>query len=120
MVVDMLANKWTKTSATAKDSKDIADFCDLDTVLSDFEDVNSDATRGKTTTVDGTPAIILNERDGKDRYTLYVATEGKPYLLRVISKSAKEPGDLTFTDYNKPVPAEAPKGKVIDLDEEWS
>ncbi|QFQ97955.1 hypothetical protein F9278_19020 [Streptomyces phaeolivaceus] len=120
MVVDMLADKWAKTSATAEDSKDLASFCDLDTVLADFEDVNSDATRGKTTETGGTPAIVLDEKDGKDRYTLYVATEGKPYLLRVVSKSAKEPGDLAFTDYNEPVPAEAPKGKVIDLDEDFS
>ncbi|UUU33366.1 hypothetical protein JIX56_27885 [Streptomyces sp. CA-210063] len=120
LAVEWLADKWTKTSATAEDSKDIASFCDLDTVLADFEDVNSDATRGKTTELDGTPAIVLDERDGKDRYTLYVATEGKPYLLRVVSKSADEPGDLVFTDYNKPVPAEAPKGKVIDLDEDFS
>jgi hypothetical protein len=120
MVVEMLAGKWTKTSAKAEDSEDIASFCDLDTVLSDFEDVNSDATRGKTTEVDGAPAILLDERDGKDRYTLSVATEGKPYLLRVVSKSAEEPGDITFTDYNEPVPAKAPTGKVIDLDEDFS
>ncbi|MFF9039455.1 hypothetical protein ACF090_28760 [Streptomyces sp. NPDC014892] len=120
MVVDMLAGKWTKTSAKSADSKDIASFCDLDTVLADFDDVNSDATRGKTAEVDGTPAITLKEKDGKDSYTLYVATEGKPYLLRVVSKSAKEPGDLVFTDFDKPVPAEAPKGKVIDLDKDFS
>jgi hypothetical protein len=119
MVVDMLADKWTKTSATAEDSKDIASFCDLDTMLADFKDVNSDATRGKAAKVDGTPAIVLNEKDGKDRYTLYVATEGKPYLLRAVSKSADEPSDLTLTDYNKPVPAEAPKGKIIDLDKDF-
>ncbi|MDX3634463.1 hypothetical protein PV728_30185 [Streptomyces europaeiscabiei] len=119
MVVDMLAGKWTKTSAAAEDSKDIASFCDLDTVLADFEDVNSDATRGKTAEVEGTPAIVLSEKDGKDSYTLYVATKGEPYLLRVVSKSAKEPGDLVFTDYDKPVPAEAPKGKVIDLDKDF-
>lgn len=119
MLVDMLAYKWTKTSATAEDSKDIASFCDLDTVLADFKDVNSDATRGKAAKVDGTPAIVLNEKDGKDRYTLYVATDGKPYLLRVVSKSADEPSDLTLTDYNKPVPAEAPKGKIIDLDKDF-
>ncbi|GAA3810573.1 hypothetical protein ACFS5L_41850 [Streptomyces phyllanthi] len=115
-VVDMLAGKWTKTAATGTDAKDLASFCDLDTVLSEFEDVNSDAERGATTTVDGTPAIALHEQDGKDRDTAYVATEGKPYLLRVVSKSAKDPGDITFTDYDKPVPAEAPKGKVLDLD----
>lgn len=115
-VVAMLAGKWAKTSATGPDAKDFAGFCDLDTVLAEFEDVRSDASRGQTTSVDGTPAIVLNEKDGKDRYTAYVATEGKPYLLRVVSKSAKDPGDVTFSDYNKPVPAEQPQGKVLDLD----
>ncbi|MFJ1974978.1 hypothetical protein ACIO93_40835 [Streptomyces sp. NPDC087903] len=114
--VTLLAGKWTKMSATGKDAKDLASFCDLDTVLSGAEDVNSDATRGKTGTVDGTPAIILNEKDGKDSYTLYVATEGKPYLLRVVDRSAKEPGTLTFSDYDKPVPAEKPTGDILDLD----
>ncbi|MGA6219031.1 hypothetical protein ACPESV_01650 [Streptomyces umbrinus] len=116
-VVAMLAGKWTKMSATGSDAKDIASFCDLDTVLADFQDVNSDATRGKTTTVDGTPAIVLHEKDGKDTYTLYVATEGKPYLLKVVSKSADDPGTVTFGDFDTPVPAEKPAGKVMDLDE---
>ncbi|MBA2806731.1 hypothetical protein E0500_004495 [Streptomyces sp. KM273126] len=115
-VVDMLAGKWTKMSTTGSDTDGLADFCDLDSALSEFEDVDSDAERGETTTVDGTPAIVLTEREGKDRNTAYVATEGKPYLLRVVSKSAKDPGDVIFSDYNKPVPAEAPKGKVLDLD----
>jgi hypothetical protein len=116
-VVAMLADKWTKMSATGSDAKDIASFCDLDTVLADFQDVNSDATRGKTTTVDGTPAIVLHEKDGKDTYTLYVATEGKPYLLKVVSKSADDPGTVTFGDFDTPVAAEKPAGKVIDLNE---
>ncbi|MGD1220126.1 hypothetical protein AB9Q10_17050 [Streptomyces krungchingensis] len=115
-VVELLADKWTKMAATGSDAKDIAGFCDLDSVLAGAEDVNSDATRGKTTTVEGTPAIILHEKDGKDRYTLYIATEGKPYLLRVDSTSAKDPGTLTFSEYDKPVPAQKPAGKVLDLD----
>ncbi|MEW2164319.1 hypothetical protein AB0912_15200 [Streptomyces sp. NPDC007084] len=115
-VVEMLAGKWTKMAATGSDAKDIAGFCDLDSVLAGAADVNSDATRGKTTTVDGTEAIILHEKDGKDRYTLYVATQGKPYLLRVDSSSPKDPGTLTFGDYDKPVPATKPKGTILDLD----
>ncbi|GAA5013445.1 LolA-like protein [Streptomyces siamensis] len=115
-VVELLADKWTKMAATGSDAKDIAGFCDLDSVLAGAEDVNSDATRGKTTTVDGSPAIILHEKDGKDRYTLYVATEGKPYLLRVDSTSAKDPGTITFSDYDKPVPAQKPAGRILDLD----
>ncbi|MFE3633012.1 hypothetical protein [Streptomyces cellostaticus] len=115
--VDMLAGKWTKMAVKGQDAKDIAGFCDLDSVLAGADDVSSDATRGKTTTVDGTPAIVLHEKDGKDRYTLYVATEGKPYLLRVDSAAgAKEPVHLSFSDYDKPVAARKPAGNVLDLD----
>ncbi|KUJ37646.1 hypothetical protein PV336_26640 [Streptomyces sp. MI02-2A] len=115
-VVAMMAGKWTKMSAKGQDAKDIAGFCDLNTVLADARNVNSDATRGRTTTVDGTSAIVLEEKEGSDRYTLYVAAEGKPYLLKVTSTSKKDPGTIVFTDYEKPVPAVAPKGDVLDLD----
>ncbi len=115
-VVEMMAGKWTKMSAKGKDAKDIASFCDLNSVLGSAKDANSDATRGKTTTVDGVPAIILHEKEGKDSYTLYVATEGKPYVLRIDSHSAKDPVTLTFGEYEKPVPAKKPAGKLLDLD----
>lgn len=114
--VALLAGKWTKMSAKGEDAKDIAGFCDLDTVLGEADDADSDASRGKATSVNGTPAIVLHERDGKDRYTLYVATEGKPYLLRVDSASTTDPGTLTFSEYDEPVPAQKPNGDILDLD----
>jgi len=116
-VVDMMAGKWTKMAATGADAEGTPDFCDLDELLGDADDVKSDATRGKTTTVDGTPAIVLNEKDGKDRYKLYVATEGKPYLLRMDNTNAGDRTTLTFSDYEKPVPAKKPSGDILDLDE---
>ncbi|MFF3376448.1 hypothetical protein ACFYXF_26270 [Streptomyces sp. NPDC002680] len=119
-VVAMLAGKWTKMAATGADAKDIAGFCDLDSVLADFKDAGSGpgagVTRGATTTVDGTPALVVNEKDGKDSYTLYVATKGKPYILRLESKSAKDPGTIAFSEYDKPVVAKKPTGEILDLD----
>ncbi|MGV9879018.1 hypothetical protein [Streptomyces sp. NPDC003006] len=114
--VDMLANRWAKTKATSADAKEIAGFCDLDALLADFKGVNSAARRGGTTTVDGTPAIKLTESNGKDKATIYVATEGKPYLLRVDTKTDGKPESLTFGDYDKPVKATPPTGDVLDLD----
>lgn len=114
--VAMLAGKWTKTKATGSDAKEFGDFCNLSTVLDGAEDTDSDAGRGKTTTVDGTPAITLHEKDGKDRYTLYVATEGKPYLLRVDSTTGADRGSVTFSDFDKPVPTHKPAGEILDLD----
>ncbi|MEV2251168.1 hypothetical protein AB0I94_11395 [Streptomyces sp. NPDC050147] len=114
--VDTLADRWVKTSATDADAKDIASFCDLDVLLAPFKDVNSAARRGKTTTLDGTPALTLTESDGKDRYTLYVATEGEPYLLKVVNETAKTPDSLAFGDFDKPVDAKPPAGDVVDID----
>lgn len=113
--VAMLAGKWTRTKATGADAKELEDFCDLGTVLDGAEDTNSDASRGKATTVDGAPAITLHEKDGKDRYTLFVATEGKPYLLRIDSTAGADQGPVFFGDFDKPVPAQKPAGRILDL-----
>ena len=122
-VVAMLAGKWTKMAATGSDAKDMAGFCDLDDVLADFKDTGSGAdstdsgvTRGAVTTIGGTPAVVVTEKDGKDTFTMYVASEGKPYLLRVDSKSAKDPGTIVFSGYDKPVSAQKPSGQILDLD----
>lgn len=114
--VDMLAGKWTKTKATGADAKEFEDFCDLTAVLAGAEDTDSDASRGRTTTVDGAPAITLHEKDGKERYTLYVATEGKPYLLRIDSTAGADQGSVTFSDFDVPVPTQKPAGEILDLD----
>ncbi|MFI0232069.1 hypothetical protein [Streptomyces sp. NPDC017086] len=115
--VAMLAGKWTKVAVKGQDAKDLTGFCDLDSTLGDVSGEDTAATRGKTTRIDGKPAITLHEKDGKERYTAYVATEGKPYLLRIDSASgAKEPEHLSFSDYGVPVAAKKPTGKIVDLD----
>ncbi len=114
--VAMLAGKWTKMSVQGADADDVAAFCDLDVMLGGAEDGSSDATRGRTTTIGGKRALTLRERDGKDDYTFYVATEGEPYLLRLDNASPEEPGSVTFSAFDEPVPARKPSGPVIDLD----
>ncbi|WP_435612081.1 hypothetical protein [Streptomyces sp. bgisy159] len=115
-IVTMLAGKWTKTTATGEDAMDLSEFCDLNSLLDDTDEGRPVATRGKTTTVDGTPAVTVTEKDGKDVYTVYVATEGKPYVLRIDSTSAEDPGTISFSDFDKPVQARKPSGDIIDLD----
>ncbi len=119
-VVALLAGKWAKMSATGSDAKDMAGFCALDSTLANFKDAgsrpSSRATRGATTMVGGAPAVVVTEKDGKNTYTMYIASEGKPYLLRVDSKSVKDPGTVVFSDYDKPVAARKPAGEILDLD----
>ncbi|MFH9074180.1 hypothetical protein [Streptomyces alboflavus] len=114
--VQLMADRWSKSSATSSDAKGMATFCDLDLILAEFKDVNSAARRGEQTSVDGTPALALHETEGKDKYTIYVATEGKPYLLKIVNNTEKRSESLTFGDYDKPVDTTAPSGDVLDLD----
>ncbi|OWA05512.1 hypothetical protein B9W62_23040 [Streptomyces sp. CS113] len=116
----LLAGRWTSMPADGPDAKAMTGFCDLDMLLDDGgeggDDTGAKLTRGKVTTVDGAPAITLHETTGSHRTTLYVATEGKPFLLRVVNGSGQESFSLSLTGFNEPVPAKAPSGEVIDLD----
>ncbi|WP_329064565.1 hypothetical protein [Streptomyces sp. NBC_01429] len=113
-VVAMLAGRWIKTDPKDPDAEDFTSFCDLDELLGDLSD-DTAARKGKTGEVDGRPSIALTEADGKDTYTLHVATEGKPYLLK-LTGTGSEPFTMTFKDFGKPVPAKVPADKdIVDL-----
>ncbi|WP_447039302.1 hypothetical protein [Streptomyces sp. DSM 118878] len=114
--VALLANRWAKRKSTGADAKDLASMCDLDHLIDGFGSLNSNARRGTTTTVDGTPAVRISAHDSKDEYAVYVATEGKPYLLKVIDVKKAKPEHLTFADYDEPVKTAPPAGDVLDLD----
>ncbi|ADI07699.1 putative lipoprotein [Streptomyces bingchenggensis BCW-1] len=113
---DTIGDRWTKSKASGSDFKDFASACDSDEMLSGFESGPNLARKGETTTVDGKPAITLIETDGDETYTTYVATEGKPYILKMVIKGGKEPGTVTFGDFDQPVDAKAPTGDIVDLD----
>lgn len=116
-VVDMLADRWVKTTADDKDVKDLAAFCDLKSLLAEFESDDNVARKGKLTTVDGKKAITLTETDGEAKYTIYVAAEGKPYLLKIEQTGGEDSGTTSFSDYEKPVDAKAPAAEdIVDLD----
>lgn len=114
--VDMLAERWVKTSATSDEGKEFATFCDLDTLLGDFEGDDTVARKGPLASVDGRPAITLTESDGKSQYKVYVATEGKPYLLKLVT-TGDEPGTAVLSGFDEPVGAKVPTDKdILDLD----
>ncbi|MGW2863653.1 hypothetical protein [Streptomyces sp. NPDC001205] len=100
--------KWTKTSTTSADGKDLASVCDLNTFVGGFQGEDTEAKKGATTTVDGHPALVLTEKDGAESYTMDVATSGKPYLLKMVTVGGDTPGTLVFSHFDEPVHAVAP------------
>lgn len=113
--VKQLAGRWLKSKAADPDSKELAALCDLDELLKEFDE-SKGAQKGKVTTVDGQEALTLTTKTTEGVETLHVATKGEPYLLKA-SITGKEPSEVTFSGFNKPVQADAPAGKdVIDAD----
>ncbi|MCS0599754.1 hypothetical protein NX794_00635 [Streptomyces sp. LP11] len=117
--VPKLQGKWVKMSAG---DDQLSGVCDKQGVLSAMDEDKSERKgmkRGGTTEVDGEKAIKLTKQGSAgETMELYVATEGKPYILKTTTKGGKNPGSVTFDDYNEPVkPEQPPAGETIDMKE---
>ncbi|MET9952169.1 hypothetical protein ABZ135_11560 [Streptomyces sp. NPDC006339] len=110
-----LKGRWVKTDAKDPDAKDMLELCDLKALLADFDQTTTGTVRGEETTVGGQKALTLTQKLDGEQNTFYVATEGKPHLLRVVTTGGEEPGTITFSNYDKPVTAQTPPKKdVVD------
>ncbi|WP_309485439.1 hypothetical protein [Streptomyces sp. WELS2] len=111
-----LSGRWVKVPVG--DSRTTG-LCDKQGFLADLDSDKSERkgmTKGDVTTVDGRKAIPLRKKKGSgETITMYVATEGKPYILKLDQSGGRTPGTVVFSDYEKPVKATPPPaGKVID------
>ncbi|MGW7276684.1 hypothetical protein ACWGH5_40105 [Streptomyces sp. NPDC054864] len=117
-IVPKVADKWVKAPADDATTKSL---CDKKALMSSMDEDKSERKgmkKGSTTDVDGTETIQLTKKtSGGETLTMYVATEGKPYILRTTSKGGEKPNTSTFSDYGKPVSPEAPApGETVDLE----
>ncbi|MEV4340200.1 hypothetical protein [Streptomyces sp. NPDC049590] len=111
-----LSGRWVKVPVG--DSRTTG-LCDKQGFLADLDSDKSERkgmTKGTVTTVDGRKAIPLRKKKGSgETITMYVATEGKPYIIKLDQSGGKTPGSVVFSDYGKPVKATPPPaGKVVD------
>ncbi|WP_327177494.1 hypothetical protein OG599_20895 [Streptomyces sp. NBC_01335] len=114
--VDTVADHWMTEKASDPDTKDMLEFCDLESLLKDFEDGDTEAKKVGPTTFAGAPAFRLTEKDGEETYSILVSTGSTPQLLQVSSTGGDEPMTMTFSDFDKPVVAEKPAAKdMVDL-----
>ena len=103
----LLKGRWVKLPADS--GLDIQGFCDLSTYVMDLTtSTSSDATRGKPTTVNGHGAVpVTGPLDDGGTLTLYVATEGQPYILTAV-RTGPDADTEVLSDFNKPITANPP------------
>ncbi|MFB7588245.1 hypothetical protein [Streptomyces sp. NPDC056169] len=131
-LLTQLRGRWTKTPVNDPDTRDMLALCDLKGLLAQFEQGGSGIAKGGETTVGGRKALKLTEPGGTadgtadstaggtaggtagaETNTVYVATEGEPYILRLVTTGGDEPGTITFSHYDRPVEVKAPPAKDI-------
>ncbi|MFF3699177.1 hypothetical protein [Streptomyces sp. NPDC002221] len=93
-------------------------LCDKQGLVAAMDEDKSERqglTRGSTTTIDGAKAIELKKDKNGATQSMFVATEGKPYILKVTSGGTKSETTL-FTNYDKPInPEQPPANQTVDI-----
>ncbi|MFH8974857.1 hypothetical protein [Streptomyces sp. NPDC017890] len=103
---------WIRTPADAAQPGDGLSSC-----TRPFESFGT-AEQGKNTRVGDRDAVELTVTDKEDAdgtYTFYVATEGKPYLLKAVYKGAEYDTTTSFAGFDEPLDIRPPEAaEVID------
>jgi hypothetical protein len=118
-VVPEVQGKWVKMPAGDAAVAGVCDKQGFIAAMDEDESERKDLRRGSTTEVDGEEALQLTKKTAQgERLGLYVATEDEPYILRATSEGGKNPGSMTFSDYDEPVrPEQPPAGETVDMKE---
>lgn len=104
----LLSDKWLKAPASGQ-FRSFASLTDLKQLFDQLLSNHGTLTKGSTTTINGQKAIAVTDKTKGG--TLYVATTGKPYPLK-ITKGGSDGGSITFDQINKPVTLTAPSGAI--------
>jgi hypothetical protein len=98
--------KWVRAGTDNVKLKTLTSFGDVAAIATGILVLDDNVTKGATTTIDGTAAIALTGVGPTDA-TVYVATTGQPYPLR-IQQSGGAAGELDLGSFDQPVTVDAP------------
>ncbi|TGB00611.1 hypothetical protein [Streptomyces sp. MZ04] len=105
---ELLKGRWMKVPNDKGDGT-----CNPDDMFK--SDELKDLKREKDAEVNGQNTAVLTKKESGKKSTFYVATEGKPYFLKVVTTGSDDPGTMLFSDYGKPVVVKAPPAdQVVD------
>ncbi|MFI4972285.1 MAG: hypothetical protein ACHP7H_06375, partial [Hyphomicrobiales bacterium] len=102
---------WLKAPANSGQMAQLAAFTDLSGELNRLLSRTGPTTKGASTTVNGQKAIELKESAKLFSGSLYIATTGKPYPIKIV-KHGRESGQTTFSGWDGPVSLSAPPNAI--------
>jgi len=105
----LLHGKWLKASATRGRLRSLAPLTSLAALFGGITTHHGRLVNDGKTAYKGQPVVAI--RDTSDNSKLYVAATGKPYPVALVG-SKKQPGTITFGDWNKSVSLSAPSDAI--------
>ncbi|MFD8058965.1 hypothetical protein ACFXA0_17000 [Streptomyces cyaneofuscatus] len=116
-VIQQVQDKWVVSDSAQAGTEGMCDKQAALALLDSDKSERKGMKKGKTTEVDGTPALILEkEQENGEKITMYVATEGEPHVLKAVSEGGEVSSETVLSDYNKKVDAQKPAAEdVVDL-----
>ncbi|HEY7537187.1 MAG TPA: hypothetical protein VH721_04310 [Gaiellaceae bacterium] len=107
--VALLHDRWLVAPATSGELASFAPLTDIEQLFDALLGDHGTLEKGDETEIDGNPAIAVE--DTAEGGTLYVATTGEPYPLKVEGGS-DSPGTISFDDWNEEYELTAPEGAI--------
>lgn len=107
---NLFIGKWVTGNPNNPDIQSIKNSINTQSLTQSFGNTSgSTYTKGNTSTINGQKVIAVNAQQGNTKGTIYVATTGQPYIIRL---NVPGHGQLTFSNYNKPVRPSVPRSSV--------
>jgi hypothetical protein len=106
-----LQGRWLRVPATRSDLGLLFRVTDLDTFFSGTLRSHGRLAKAGTRTYKSRKVIAIDDT-GSSGGTLYVAASGPPYPYAILGPNGGKQGAIDFSDWNKTVTIEAPKGAV--------
>lgn len=109
----LLRGKWLKAPSAQPQFANLVRFCDANSLKGSLLGGNPELTKGEPTEIAGTPTVPLKGKEG----TLYVATQGEPYPLRVEPQTGQQSlGRINFSEWGTVAAITAPPAdQVVDV-----
>ncbi len=101
-----LAGRWFYVSASTKGLGSLGSLTNIDALIDQILASHGTLAKGDATTIDGQPAIAIN--DTKNGGVLYIATTGPAYPLELTPGKNNGTGVIKFTAWDQPVALKAP------------
>jgi hypothetical protein len=111
-LAQLLADKWVEAPAKTGDLASLTPLTDVGQLFNAILTNHGTLEKGDTTDVNGTSAITVKDTD--ENGTLYVATEGQPYPLK-LEGGGDAAGTMEFENWDESYDLKAPEG-ALDLE----